>query len=53
MLAQKAFQGSKMEGRELLGGTEEKSIIADYVGVIDLPSRQINDFCYKKETEMN
>ena len=34
--------------RELLGGTEENSV--SLIGVIDLPSRQINDF-YKKETE--
>ena len=35
--------------RELLVGTEEM-YFPDDGGVIDLPSRQINDF-YKKETE--
>ena len=34
--AQKALQGSETETRELLGGTEEKSIAL--TGVIDLPS---------------
>ena len=42
MSAQKALQGSEMEMRELLGGTEEKSV--SLTGVIDLPSSQINDF---------
>ena len=39
MLAQKALQGSETEARELLGGTEEKSV-----------SRR-GDFLQKKETE--
>ena len=39
--AQKALRGSETEKRELLGGTEEKSMSQ---GVINLPFRQINDF---------
>ena len=38
MSAQKALLGSKMETTELLGGTVENR------GIIDLSSRQINDF---------
>ena len=44
-------QGSETETRELLGVTEDKCF--SNKGVIDLPSRQINDFFYKKETEKN
>ena len=40
--AQKAHQGCKTETRELLGGTEEKRTSLNRV--IDLPSKQINDF---------
>ena len=47
--AQKAFQGSETEKRELLGGTKEKSVSLSCLS--DLPCRQINDFFYKKETE--
>ena len=36
-----ALQGSEMKRREFLGGTEENSVSRQ--GVIDLPSRQIND----------
>ena len=46
MSAQKALQGSETETRELLGGTEENSVSPR--GVIDLPSRQINEFSQKK-----
>ena len=35
------LQGSETETRELLGGTEES---LSPTGVIDLPSRQTNDF---------
>ena len=45
MLAQKALLGFETETRELLGGTEENSVSRR--GVIDLPSRQINDFLQK------
>ena len=45
--AQKAFQGSETETRELLGGTEE---VFPQWGVINLPSWQINDFFYIKQT---
>ena len=38
--AQKALQESETETRELLGGTEENRV--SQLGVIDLPSRQIN-----------
>ena len=40
--AQKALRGSETETRELLGVTEENSV--SRLGIIDLPSRQINDF---------
>ena len=43
--AQKALLGFETETRELLGGTEENSVSPQ--GVIDLPSRQINDFSQK------
>ena len=43
--AQKALQGSKAETRELLGGTKENRV--SRLAVIDLPSRQINDFVPK------
>ena len=43
-------QGSETETRELLGVTEENSV--SRLGIIDLPSRQINDFFTKKETEI-
>ena len=46
--SQKALQGSQTEMRDLLGGTEE---ISPTRGVIDLPSSQINDYFYTKETE--
>ena len=42
--AQNALRGS--ETKELLEGTEENK-----QRVIDLPSRHIDDFFYKKETE--
>ena len=42
MSAQKAFQGSEMETRELLGGTAEHSFSRP--GVINLLSREICDF---------
>ena len=48
MSAHKALQGSETETRELLGGTEENSV--SRLAVIDLPSRQINDFLQKKDT---
>ena len=38
-------RGSETETRELLGGTEENSV--SQTGVIDLPSRQINEFSQK------
>ena len=47
--AQKALQGSETETRELLGGTEEESFPDE--GVIDLPSRQINDFQKNRNTK--
>ena len=43
--AEKALRGSEMETRELLGGTEENSVSP--MRVIDLPSRQINEFSQK------
>ena len=46
-----ALQGPETETKELLVGTTENSV--SRLGVIDLPSRQINDFFYKKETEKN
>ena len=48
MSAQKALRGSEPETRELLGGTEENSV-SPMRGqiIIDLPSRQINDFSQK------
>ena len=43
--AQKALQRSEeTETRELLGGTEEKSISPIKGHVIDLPSKQYHDF---------
>ena len=42
MSAEKALQGSEAETRELLEGTTENSVSP--IGVIDLPSRQINEF---------
>ena len=45
-----ASQGFKTATRELLRRTEEKSISP--TGVIDLPSKQVNDFVYQKETEI-
>ena len=42
------FFGAETETRQLLGGTEEKSV--SLTRVIDLPSRQINDFLQKKDT---
>ena len=44
------FQGDETETRDLLGGTKE-NVVYPSKGVIDLPSRQINDFFYKNETE--
>ena len=43
--AQKALEWPEMETRELLGGTEEKSIPRR--GVIDSPFRQVNDLSQK------
>ena len=39
--AQKALQVSETDTRQLLGGTEEKTV--SLIGSIDLPSGQIND----------
>ena len=50
--AQKFPQGSKTKTRELLEGTEEYNIFP-HGGVIALPTRQINYFSYKKQTEKN
>ena len=47
--AQKARQVSATETKELPGGTKDK--VSPVMGVIDLPSRRINDL--KKETEKN
>ena len=47
MSAQKALQGSETETRELLGGTEEKSVTPTHEAV-DLPFKQINDFFVAK-----
>ena len=49
MSAQKAFQGSQTETKELL--EEWKRIVFPRCGVIDLPSRQTNDFFYKKRKQ--
>ena len=43
--AQKAIQGSETKTRELLEVTEGNSV--SQCGVIDLPSRQINDILQK------
>ena len=41
MSAQKAFQGSETETRELLGGTEEKSASSDKVSLICPPGKSM------------
>ena len=46
--AQKALQISEMEMRELPGEAEENSVSLTR-GVIDLPSRQINDFSQERK----
>ena len=43
-----ASRGSETETREVLGGTEEKR-----VDLIDLPSRQINEFSQKGNRKKN
>ena len=43
--AQKALQGSETETMELLGGPTRR--VLSRKGVIDLPSKQINDFLQK------
>ena len=47
--AQKALQGSENKTRELLIGTKENNILP-YEGSLICPSKQINDFFYKKQT---
>ena len=49
-LAQKDLQGSKIEARELQGGTKNYS--AQW-GIIEIPSRQINDLYFSKKTWKN
>ena len=47
MSAQKACQGPEKETKEFLGGSKENNIFLA-LGVIDLPSEQVNDFLPKK-----
>ena len=49
MSAEKPFKGPRQRRGSFW--EELQRIVFSQLGVIDFPSRQINDFCYKKETE--